>query len=406
MQLRPIFGITLITALLLPCIEVRAAIFADTSNTPYATAFDYLARSQIIGGYSDGSGKPYATLNRAEALKVVMTMRSEDRARTERVRMALPPLPLFSDVDQRSWYAAYIEAAFERQIVTGYPDGSFQPSRSVTVEEAITLLLRTYGSKGTPGAAVLSPYMENRDGQWFTPYLNAVVGKNLVMHQGKMTLGTPITRGQFFDIAYRLHSITAEQQTAFTGAEPQGGTAVHTTGLVQRLQGGNIISVPQPAGVAARVTSPYASQKYFAVTLPSIGITDLAVIHPTDPFSSQGVMEPLQNGVGHLFGFPGGGGKVMIYGHSSGYPWDRSQYTKIFRKINELKTGDRVYVTYDGKMHVYEVTYEESVSASDTSKLNDNGNGEELILYTCWPPDSIAQRYLVHAVPVESIALR
>jgi LPXTG-site transpeptidase (sortase) family protein len=117
-------------------------------------------------------------------------------------------------------------------------------------------------------------------------------------------------------------------------------------------------------------------------------------------------MEPLQNGVGHLFSTPGGGGKVLIYGHSSGYPWDKSQYTKIFRKINELQTGDKVYVTYDGKLNVYEVTYEESVPASDTSRYNDDGKGEELILYTCWPPDSISQRYLVHAVPVQKIALR
>lgn len=406
MRPHSLLGVLLVSALFLPAVHVRAATFNDTAGTPYQTAFDALAEVQIISGYGDGSGRPYATLNRAEALKVVMAMRSEDRALTERVRRALPPLPLFSDVDQRSWYAAYVEAAFERQIVTGYPDGTFQPGRSVSVEEAIALLLRTYSDKGTGRAATLSPYIENRDGQWFTPYLNSVIGKNLVMHQGKLTLGAPITRGQFFDIAYRLHSITAAKQTAFTGAEPEARSAVYTTGLVQRSQGnGALISAGQPAGVA-RNSSPYASQKYFAITLPSVNITDLAVLHPTDPFSSQGVLAPLQNGVGHLFSFPGGGGKVMIYGHSSGYPWDRSQYTKIFRKINELKTGDRVYVTYDGKMHVYEVTYEESVAASDTSKLNDNGHGEELILYTCWPPDSISQRYLVHAVPVETVALR
>jgi LPXTG-site transpeptidase (sortase) family protein len=225
------------------------------------------------------------------------------------------------------------------------------------------------------------------------------------MHQGKLVLGAPITRGQFFDIAYRLHVIAAQKQTAYTGAEPQAGVVVRSIELVQRSPGATI-SVEQPRGTVSGPVSPYASQKYFAITVPDIGITDLAVIHPSDPFSSQGVLAPLQNGVGHLFSFPGGGGKVLIYGHSSGYPWDRSQYTKIFRKINELDPGDRVYVTYEGKMHVYEVTYEESVSASDMGKLNDDGRGEELVLYTCWPPDSIAQRYLVHAVPVETVALR
>ncbi|HLC67151.1 MAG TPA: S-layer homology domain-containing protein, partial [Candidatus Nanoarchaeia archaeon] len=276
MRLSSTLGVLLTMALLLPSALVRAATFADASGTPYQTAFEYLSRAQIISGYSDGSGKPYATLNRAEALKVVMGMRSEDRALTERVRIALPPLPLFSDVDQRSWYAAYVEAAFERQIVTGYPDGSFKPARAVTVEEAIALLLRTYGDKGIGGAATLSPYIENRDGLWFTPYVNGAIGKNLVMHQGKLTLGTPITRGQFFDIAYRLHSMSAQKQAAFTGAEPQAGAMVRSTGLVQR-PGGATISVPQPGGTVARATSPYASQKYFAITMPDVGITDLAV---------------------------------------------------------------------------------------------------------------------------------
>ncbi|OGJ66822.1 hypothetical protein A3F36_00550 [Candidatus Peribacteria bacterium RIFCSPHIGHO2_12_FULL_55_11] len=405
MRLRPTLGLSLILVLLAPGIPAFAATFADTAATPYQSAFDYLARVQIVSGYPDGTGKPYATLNRAEALKVVMGMKAEDRALTDRVRAALPPLPLFSDVDQKSWYAAYVEAAFERKIVTGYPDGSFKPGRSVTVEEAIALLLRAYGDKGVAGAAQLSPYIENRDGQWFTAYVNSVIGKNLVMHQGKLALGTPITRGQFFDIAYRLHSITAQKQTVFSGTEPAASTVVRSTGLVQRGGGTTTISAGQPWGTAI-INSPHASQKYFSITMPDIGIKDLAVIHPTDPFSSQGVLAPLSQGVGHLFSYPGGGGKVMIYGHSSGYPWDRSQYTKIFRKINELSPGNRIYITYDGKLHEYEVTYEESIPASDTSKLNDNGHGEELILYTCWPPDSIASRYLIHAVPVKATALR
>lgn len=405
MRSRPFLGLSLILAFLAPGIPAFAATFADTAGTPYQSAFDYLARAQIISGYPDGTAKPYTTLNRAEALKVVMGMKEEDRALTDRVRAALPPLPLFSDVDQKSWYAAYVEAAFERKIVTGYPDGSFKPARSVTVEEAIALLLRTYGDPGMESAAQLSPYIENRDGQWFTAYVNSVIGKNLVMHQGKLALGTPITRGQFFDIAYRLHSITAQQQTAFSGAEPTASAVLRSTGLVQRGGGTTTISAGQPGGTAI-VNSPHASQKYFSITMPDIGIKDLAVIHPTDPFSSQGVLAPLSQGVGHLFSYPGGGGKVMIYGHSSGYPWDRSQYTKIFRKINELSPGNRIYITYDGKLHEYEVTYEESIPASDTSKLNDNGHGEELILYTCWPPDSIASRYLIHAVPVKATALR
>jgi len=84
-----------------------------------------------------------------------------------------------------------------------------------------------------------------------------------------------------------------------------------------------------------------------------------------------------------------------------------SEFTKIFRRINELSPGDKVYVTYAGKLHIYQVTHEQTILAKDANKaFQDQGVGEELILFTCWPPDSIAQRYLVHAVPVETVALQ
>jgi sortase A len=117
-------------------------------------------------------------------------------------------------------------------------------------------------------------------------------------------------------------------------------------------------------------------------------------------------LAPLQTGVGHLFAYPGQGSKIMIYGHSSGYPWDLSKFTKIFRTINKLAVGDKVYVTYDKHLYVYQVISKRAVSNKDTSAFEPDNNGEELILYTCWPPDSISQRYLVHAVPIDMVALR
>ena len=141
--------------------------------------------------------------------------------------------------------------------------------------------------------------------------------------------------------------------------------------------------------------------------MPSIGVTDLTITHPQDAVTKDGVLSVLKQGVGHLFSYPGGGGKMMVYGHSSGYPWDVSEFTKIFRRINELSPGDKVYVTYAGKLHIYQVTHEQTIIAKDANKaFLDEGVGEELILFTCWPPDSIAQRYLVHAVPVETVALQ
>lgn len=144
----------------------------------------------------------------------------------------------------------------------------------------------------------------------------------------------------------------------------------------------------------------FTASDTFTITIPTLGIGPITVSSPEDPFSHNGLLAPLQQGLGHLFGNPGGGGKILVYGHSSSYPWDTSAYTKIFRRINELNPGDEVIISYGGQEYRYTVTFEETVPAKDMSAYQDDGNGEDLILYTCWPPDSISQRYLVHAKPV------
>ncbi|MFH1444403.1 MAG: sortase [Candidatus Peregrinibacteria bacterium] len=378
-----------------------AASFPDTVGTVYEASFGELKTMGVVQGYADGLARPHNPLNRAEALKVILSLDSAGKSRVAWYQGHLPAMPLFWDTDQAQWYAPFVEAAFEKSLITGYPDGSLRPGQYLRVEEAVALLMRTMGEGGgTGGTAELSSYIENQSQQWYTQAINAAIRRNLIMHRGRLRLGAAITRGQFFDMAYRLSVVRSSRTTAFSGAEPDPVAVVAPAPVTY----GTVAPI-----TARTVTSaiPYASEKYFAVSIPSIAISDLTVTHPQDPFSKNGILEPLKYGVGHLFGYPGAGGKIMVYGHSSGYPWDLSQFTKIFRQINRLTVGDRVYVTYAGKLHTYEVTHKQAVDAADTTPFNDNGSGEELILYTCWPPDSISQRYLVHALPVgAAVAVR
>lgn len=421
----------------------HAASFIDTDGTRYETSFTALKDQGVIRGYSDGRAYPNLPLQRVEALKVISELTEDRSARAAAYRDHMPPMPLFYDTDQTAWYAPYIEVAFEDGLVTGYDDGSFRPAQYLRVEEAITLLMRAYGEKGAMDTAELSPDIDNQAGQWFTPFINVAISKNLIMADSKLRLGSAITRGQFVDMAYRIQFVTQNNLVAYQGAEPpvvapvqarpvqpqpvqpqvapvQAGNNYPSTGIT--VSDGAVEPAPLPVSdgvvqtdgvieqttvaVAPIIDHPYASEKYFAISMPSLGITDLTISRPSNPATQDGILEPLDLGVGHLFALPGGGGKIMIYGHSSGYPWDVSEYSKIFRRVNELEQGDRIYVTYAGNLYVYEVTHEQTIQAKDTGPFQDNGNGEELILYTCWPPDSVSQRYLVHAVPVETIAAR
>lgn len=380
-----------------------AATYVDV-QAPYAVAYGYLSERGVVQGYGDGTGRPNQYLNRAEAVKVLTQANAALQKQVDLHQQNMPPLPLFADMRQNYWYAPHVEAAFAAGVVKGYPDGTFRGYRLLSVEEAVTLLVRANGGAGESDTAELSPHIANQSNAWFTPYINQVIQRNLVMPQRTLRLGQPITRGQFFDMVYRQMSLADSGLIAFTESEP---AAVAITPSAPPQSTGIRINAPQPQTTRVSIANnPNASEKYFAISMPTLGINDLSIIHPEDPFSSQGLLAPLEHGVGHLFSYPGGGGKIMIYGHSSGFPWDVSEYTKIFRRVNELHTGDKIYVTHEGRLHTYEVTYEQTIDANDTTPFSDNGAGEELILYTCWPPDSIAQRYLVHAKKIEEVALR
>lgn len=320
-------------------------------------------------------------ISRAELLQVLLDAREDTRANVEKTKTRLSRLPLFTDVEPSEWYAPYAEVAFMTRVTSGFPDRTLRPHDGVPVEEAITLLMRAYRQ---PGVRVAG------DTEWFAPFVRGALAKNLVANPWSIRIGQPVTRGQFEDMVQRMETVI------------QPGSAV-ATGASQDIPVSGPVIVAAPTGDQNEIQQ-YASGQNFAITIPLLGIRDMQVSHPEDSVSKDGLLAPLKSGVGHLFSYPGKGGKIMIYGHSSGYAWDVSKFTKIFRQVNKLRKGDRVYVTYNGRLYAYSVTGQQTISPNDRAPFS--GQGEELILYTCWPVGSNKSRLIIRAVPVETVAMR
>jgi LPXTG-site transpeptidase (sortase) family protein len=357
----------------------------------YSNAVTALVSAKVI----DGGGNVRLTdyVNRAETLKVILLAQSQLAPDIERVRSSLPALSMFPDVDQRQWYAPYIETGYRYGLIKGYPDGRFIPQGGVKVVEAVAMVTRAFGEQTDSAPFSSSDDLPNQQGQWYTGPVSAVIARNAILAGSRLKPGSFMTRGQLFDLVYRMREVHTRRIPAFVGNSeyvPVGSSN----------GGGSSLPITQSE------SAQYASTKPFAITIPSLGIVDLAINHPDDPYTDQGVVEPLTKGVGHLFSYPGNGGKVVVYGHSSGWPWDISKFTKIFRTINQLNIGDKIYVTYQGKLYVYQVSEKKTIAAKDNTAFEPDDRGEELVLYTCWPPDSISQRYLVYGTPVETIALK
>lgn len=94
----------------------------------------------IINGYDDGTFRPENQITRAEFTKIVVCMMDKD---TE--ARAAASTSSFFDIPSGSWFAPYINYAVTQDILSGYSDGSFGPYKTISLAEAVTILMRTLG---------------------------------------------------------------------------------------------------------------------------------------------------------------------------------------------------------------------------------------------------------------------
>lgn len=137
----------------------------------------------------------------------------------------------------------------------------------------------------------------------------------------------------------------------------------------------------------------------FSIIIPKIGANAkiLANINPAD---EKVYLPALQKGVAHAEGtaFPGEGGHIFLFAHSTDYFWNVGYYNAVFYLLYKLEKGDEINLFYQGKRFTYRVLGKEIVDPSRVEFLTRKSNREFLTLQTCWPPGTTLQRLLVFAI--------
>ena len=54
----------------------------------------------------------------------------------------------FSDVAAGEWYTGWVNLASNNGIISGYPDGTFRPNQTLTLNEVLTLCVKALGRGG------------------------------------------------------------------------------------------------------------------------------------------------------------------------------------------------------------------------------------------------------------------
>ncbi len=98
----------------------------------------------------------------------------------------------YSDVKEGDWYYTYVRELNYHNIVSGYPDGTFQPNNMLSAGEALKLLL-VAATKTDPGAA--------SSGHWAATYLALAESLGCVTPGGITDLDAPIDRLSIAGIA-------------------------------------------------------------------------------------------------------------------------------------------------------------------------------------------------------------
>lgn len=129
-------------------------VFYDIGGHPDRTAIESLVGKKIINGMGDGSFQPDKTMTRAEFATIVVKALGLETGATDE----------FSDVLPGDWHAPFVGAAYRAGIVNGMGDGTFCPGKTISRQEAATMVARAARYCGldvdSADAAVLAQYAD------------------------------------------------------------------------------------------------------------------------------------------------------------------------------------------------------------------------------------------------------
>jgi len=174
----------------MPATLFAAETFGDVADTNiHQEAITYLVNHNIISGYKDHTFRPDHTVNRAEFVKVLVTL-LDDPVDT---RVCLrKPTARFSDVPRNNWFASSVCMAAKDGFISGYDDHTFRPAQTLNIAEA---------SKILSAAFKLSP--STQDKIWYRPYINALSDAHAIPIDVEAT-GQSLTRGVMAEMLWRL----------------------------------------------------------------------------------------------------------------------------------------------------------------------------------------------------------
>lgn len=171
-----------------------------TANTTIEVKFIKLLNDKIsyayIKGYPEGDVRPNNNLTREEAATIfyrILTKEAKEKFKTE--------VNDYTDVNETRWSNKSISTLSNIGILTGFPDGSFGPTQTITRAQFATMVYRFYNVKYSG-----PDKFTDIAGHWAQSSINAIAVKNWIKGYEDSTFGpnNDITRAEAVTIINRI----------------------------------------------------------------------------------------------------------------------------------------------------------------------------------------------------------
>ena len=209
--------------------------------------------------------KGVAALNETDSAKEAVTVSVSKYAENKlpliiRGTGTLSLLPTFTDVKAEDWFASPVTALAMKGIVSGYSDGSFGPSDSVSRAMAVTMLWRAAGS---PVVNFALDFSDVAEGQWYTEAVRWAASLEITkgVGNGKFGTVTPVTRQDLAVMIVKANEAALKKELksdaeapAFPDNDQIASYAAESVYTLQKagIVSGNSAGEFQPTGTASR----------------------------------------------------------------------------------------------------------------------------------------------------------
>lgn len=174
------------TATPVPTVKPTEAPVINTEYTkPYAS------------GYDDGSFLPNNNITRGELAAMIARLSYGDDLPDGMYQASFP------DVDSDAWFNKYIGYLEDKDVLSGYEDGTFRPMDTITRGEISAVIARAQRYDLISYNGIFTDVTEN---DWAKDYIETLADKNIVSGYEDSTFGpySPLTRAEAVAIINRV----------------------------------------------------------------------------------------------------------------------------------------------------------------------------------------------------------